>query len=129
LVRTAILADPAAVTSVLNSPPEIRAIADAVVLWNAQWSESAHSLAAPLGAARVAVERSLATLDENCLDEPITGPRLIPVPAGSRTIFVVIGSGVWTWRQVTAELPLPSISLDGERPVDQQAAQAVVTRN
>jgi hypothetical protein len=131
VVRSSILADPAAVTSVLNSPPEIRSIAEAVILWNAQWSESAGSLAAPLGATRAAVERSLATLDENCLDEPIAGPRLIPVPAGTGTMFVVMGSGVWTWREVTAEPPLPQqrISVGYVGPADKPPAQALTTRN
>jgi hypothetical protein len=129
LVRTSILADPAAVTSVLNSPPEIRSIAEAVILWNAQWSQSAGSLAAPLGATRAAVERSLATLDENCLDEPIAGPRLIPVPAGTGTMFVVMGSGVWTWREVTAELPLPQPPISVGSAADKPRAQALTTAN
>jgi hypothetical protein len=100
LVRDAILADPAAMASVLNSPPHTRSIADAVVLWNAGWSESAASDSSPLGATRAAVERGLAALDRGCLDEPIAGPRLVPIPAGTGTMFVVFGSGNWTWRDV-----------------------------
>jgi hypothetical protein len=106
LVRNAILTDQAALTSVLNAPPETRSIAEAVVLWNAGWSESASVQASPLSATRAAVERGLTQLDEACLDEPVAGPRLIPIPAASGTMFVVFGSGTWTWRQVTQHQPL-----------------------
>jgi hypothetical protein len=100
LIRKAILDDPVAVTSVLNSPPHTRSIAEAVILWNAGWSESAASDTSPLGPTRAAVERSLGAVDGGCLDEPIAGPRLVPVPAGTGTMFVVFGSGNWTWRDV-----------------------------
>lgn len=103
LVRNAILNDPAAVDSVLNSPPQTRSIAEAIVLWSTGWSESAVLASSPLGATRAAVERGLATVDDGCLDEPIAGPRLIPIPAGTGTMFVVFGSGNWTWRAVAGD--------------------------
>lgn len=129
LVREAILADRAAVTSVLNSPPETRSIAEAVVLWNARWSESAGSVAAPLGAARAAVERSLAGVDRACLDEPITGPRLVPIPAGVGTMFVVFGSGSWTWREVLENRQAATLALDGNWQAVERGAQPAPDRN
>lgn len=99
-IRESILADPAAMASILRAPPETRSIAEAVVLWNVRWAQSAQSVEAPLAAARAAVERSLASASKGCLDEPITGPRLLPIPAGAGTMFIVFGSGTWTWREV-----------------------------
>jgi hypothetical protein len=103
LVRKAILADPVAVQSVLSAPPETRSIAEAVVLWNAGWSDSAGSPESPLRPTRTAVQQSLSTLEQHCLDEAIAGPRLVPIPAGRGTMFVVFGSGTWTWRDVLEE--------------------------
>ena len=49
-------------------------------------------------------KRELRELAEwNATDEPIAGPRLIPVPDGERTMFVVLGSGAWTWRQLVSD--------------------------
>lgn len=119
-ISDAILADPAALASVLNAPAQTRSIAGAIVLWNVHWSESATAIVAPLGATRAAVERSLASLDQGCLDEPIAGPRLIPIPAGSGTLFVVFGSGNWTWRQVVEGAPAATVAMDATLPVDEQ---------
>lgn len=99
-VSDGILNDPAALLAANNAPPETRSIAEAVVMWNQNWIEAASSLQEPLWPARAAVERSLASLPVECLDEPIAGPRLIPLPTGMGTTFLVFGSGEWTWRQV-----------------------------
>lgn len=101
VVARALVEDPAAVRSVLHSPPEIRSIAEAVVIWNAGWSPAAKSLNAPLGPARAIIERSLSAIDETCLDEPLAGPRLVAIPADPGTMFLVFGSGQWTWRDIT----------------------------
>ena len=106
-----LLADQKAVDSVLNLPRDARSVADAVVIWNAGWSNSASAVDAPLASARTSVEHSLTLLPERCLDEPIVGPRLVPVPAGSGTMFLVFGSGVWTWRELIAP-PVPDTVLE-----------------
>lgn len=112
-VRSAIMGDPAALSSVVQAPPETRSIAEAVVMWNQSWTAAASSADAPLGPARTAVERSLAAMPEECLDEPIAGPRLVPFPAGTGTMFLVFGSANWTWRDVAQSIePAPSM---GER--------------
>ncbi|MBA3667810.1 MAG: hypothetical protein H0W65_08820 [Sphingomonas sp.] len=100
LVQKSLMADPAAIAAVLHTPAESRSVAEAVVIWNAGWSETANTLDAPLGPARDALEKSLAPLADECLDEPVTGPRLLPIPDGDNTMFLVIGSGNWTWRQL-----------------------------
>lgn len=100
-------ADPAAVAAVLAAPPESRSIADAVIVWNAGWSEIARDPAAPLGPARALLERSLEAVPEDCLAEEVIGPRLVPVEAGEdRMMFVVIGSGTWRWSDLLLD-PLP----------------------
>lgn len=111
-VANALLADPPALDAVLNAPPETRSIADAIVIWNAGWSEAASTFDSSLGAVRAATERSLRALDDKCLDEPIAGPRIIPIPAGARTMLVVIGSGNWRWRDLIAEQQSAAGALD-----------------
>ena len=98
LVSKALLADPIVVEAIVRAPPETRSIADAIIIWNGGWADFAGSIEAPLGAVRAAAELNLRSLDDECLDEPIAGPRLIPIPVGTRTIFIVFGSSDWRWR-------------------------------
>ena len=103
LVSKSLTAEPAVATAILRTPRESRSIADAVVIWNAGWSNTAGSPGDPLGPARAVIEQSLRAVPDNCLDEPVAGPRLIPIPEGDRTMFLAIGSGNWTWRQLLTE--------------------------
>lgn len=103
VVAKALVADQAALMSVINSPPETRSVAEAVVIWNAGWSNAAGSLDAPLGPVRTVVEQSLETVDDSCLDLPIAGPRLVPIPDGDQTMFLAFGSGNWTWRELVTD--------------------------
>lgn len=114
LVTRAIVADPVAVAAVIDAPPETRSIAEAIVMWNAGWSNFATSAESPLNPTRLVVEQSLASVEDLCLDEPIAGPRLIPIPVADsqRTMFLVFGSGNWTWRELLAT-PAP---VDGTVP-------------
>lgn len=118
LVTEALVADPLAVDAVVRSPPETRSIAEAIVMWNAGWSPAASTADSPLSRPRAVVEQSLDTVETGCLDEPITGPRLIPIPMqeGQRTMFLVFGSGSWTWRElVTDPLVIDEKMLDNSR--------------
>lgn len=114
LVAKSVIAEPDVVAAVLTTPQESRSIADAVVIWNAGWSNTAGSPSEPLGPARAVIEHSLRSVPDNCLDEPVTGPRLVPIPEGERTMFLAIGSGNWTWRQLLTE-PDPALP-PGEAP-------------
>ncbi len=109
-VTKAVLADPVAVAAILQAPAETRSIAEAIVVWNAGWSDYTATVGAPLEPVRAAVRQSLGSIDEGCLDETVLGPRLVPIPAGSGTMFLVIGSGSWTWRQLTVD-PLPLLGM------------------
>ena len=99
-VSAALLADPVALAAIRDAPPDTRSIADAMVMWNAGWSAASSPDDAPLGPVRAAIERTLVATDETCLDEPMAGPRFVPIPNGEGTIFVVLGSGQWSWRQL-----------------------------
>ncbi len=105
VVMKALVADPAAVAAVIQAPPETRSIAEAIVMWNAGWSSAASSPESPLTPARTVVERSLNMVEDGCLDEPIAGPRLVPiaVPDSQVTMFLVFGSGNWTWRDLVTK--------------------------
>ena len=108
-VLDALLVDPDALAAIRNAPPETRSIAQAVVIWNEGWSPAAVALDAPLGLVRDTIERTLAAVAGGCLDEPIAGPRLLPIPdgTGEGTMFLVIGSGSWRWRHLVTPPPVP----------------------
>ncbi len=110
-VLDTLLLDPAAVDAVRRAPPETRSIAQAIVIWNAGWSPFAADLDSPLGIVRANIETSLKTAADACLDEPVAGPRLLPIPngTGTGTIFLVFGSGSWTWRALLLPPPVPAI--------------------
>ena len=110
VVHDALLFDPEAMAAIRNAPPETRSIADAVVIWNEGWSPAALASNGPLAVVRATIELSLSTVPDFCLDEPVAGPRLVPIPdaGATRTIFLVIGSGHWTWRQVVASSAIPA---------------------
>lgn len=119
LVSKSLTAEPAVAAAMQTTPRESRSIADAVVIWNAGWSSTANAPGDPLGPARASIEQSLRSAPDNCLDEPVAGPRLVPIPEGERTMFLAIGSGNWTWRQLLAD---PDPALPPTRPADDQSA-------
>lgn len=100
LVSETLLLNPAALDAIRKTPPETRSIADAIVIWNIGWAPAALSPVDPLFVVRTTIEEGLSKVDPGCLDEPVEGPRLLPFPdaAGTRTIFLAVGSGSWTWR-------------------------------
>jgi len=121
VVMKALVADPAVVASVIQAPPETRSIAEAIVMWNAGWSSAASTPLSPLTPAREVVEQSLRSIEDGCLDEPIAGPRLVPiaVPDSQRTMFLVFGSGNWSWRELisdTAAVPEATAVKPRDRP-------------
>lgn len=108
-VAKGIIADPEALAAVINAPPETRSIADAIVLWNAAWAPATASdtpeVQAPLEPVRTNVQATLQALPEDCLSLIVTGPRLIAVPNGGRTMILVFGSGDWAWQTLIDPAP------------------------
>ena len=119
VVIEGLLRDAVAVEAIRSAPVEARSIADAIVIWNVGWAPSALTDLDPLFVVRAAIERSLSGVPDGCLDEAVTGPRLVPIPdaSGTRTIFVVFGSGNWTWRALLRPPPLPGAEAVGPVPV------------
>lgn len=99
-VGKAIVDDPAAVDAIVHAPAETRSIADAIVIWNMGWSAAAQETGAPLEPVRANVLATLHAVPEDCLSSTVSGPRLVPVPNGDRTVFLVFGSGDWSWKSL-----------------------------
>ena len=102
-----LLLDPTTLGTLRAAPPETRSIAGAVMMWNEGWIPAALTPDTPLWTVRANVEATLATVPDACLDEEIIGPRLLPIPDanGTDTMFVVLGSGRWMWRQMVSLPP------------------------
>lgn len=99
-VAAAINADPDAVTRIRSAPAQMRSVAGAIVIWNAGWPDGVRLPEDPLQRVRNVIEGTLQGVDQACLDEIVTGPRLIAVPNGEYTIYAVLGSGTWSWAQL-----------------------------
>lgn len=105
-VAKAIVADPATVAAIVQAPADTRSIADAIVIWNVGWSAAAMEAGAPLEPVRANVIATLQAAPEDCLASPVAGPRLVPVPNGDRTLFLVFGSGEWSWKSLIEPVPV-----------------------
>ncbi len=97
-VAKGIIADPVAVDAIIRAPAELRSVADAIVVWNAAWAPATEDLGSPLGPVRANVTATLQSAPDDCLSAIVTGPRLIAVPNGERTLILVFGSGDWSWK-------------------------------
>jgi hypothetical protein len=119
-IADSLLNDPIALAAVQQAPPETRSVAEAVVAYNAGWSSAAQTIDAPLGPVRANVVARLQLIEDRCLDEIVSGPRLITFPSpDGRTTIVVFGSGRWTWRNLLTTppdvVPWPEPSLPAAR--------------
>lgn len=101
----ALLRDEALVDIIRRAPPDTRSVADAIVMWNDGWSAAALAADSPLVRIRENIEQSLKEIPAKCLDEPIVGPRLLPIPdvTGEGAVFLVFGSGNWAWRALLVD--------------------------
>lgn len=66
-----------------------------LMLWNGGWSDQAE-----VGPLRDAVVQVLGSAPANCLDAPLTGPRLIFLSTDNSVVSVAVGSGMWHWRDL-----------------------------
>ncbi|MBA3668639.1 MAG: hypothetical protein H0W71_00990 [Sphingomonas sp.] len=104
-VALAVVSDPKAVDAIVHAPLETRSIADAIVIWNVDWSAATAEPEGPLKAVRTNVTETLQMAPPECLSSPILGPRLVPIPNGDRTLFLVFGSGEWSWNALLEPEP------------------------
>lgn len=102
-VTKTITDDSATIAALRAVPRSERSISEAIVIWNAGWSEMAASTDAPLASVRIAMQQTLRALPSDCLAEIVAGPRLIQIATEQGTTFLAIGSGQWRWAQLIEE--------------------------
>ena len=99
--------DPTVPAEIDKVPRTDRSISEAIVIWNAEWSNTAMADDAPLRNIRLRIESTLSELPLECLETPVAGPRLIPITVDGSTTFLAFGSGHWTWQQLIEPRPEP----------------------
>ncbi|WP_168075514.1 hypothetical protein [Caulobacter sp. SSI4214] len=91
--------DPAALDALQALPVDNRSVANAVMLWDGTWRQDGP--ARPIAALRAALQRALTGAPPACLAADNIGPRLIMLRDGRGTTLLAVGSGAWTWAQLT----------------------------
>ncbi len=107
VVTRQLTSDPTVPAEIDMVPRADRSISEAIVVWNAQWSNTAIADDGPLRNVRDRIESTLAELPLECLETPVAGPRLIPIVIDGSTTFLAFGSGQWTWQQLIERQPDP----------------------
>lgn len=115
-VLAAIQTDEKALGALSRLPTDALSVAGALQLWDgAAWAEETalggKGVTLPI---REAAVRALAGAPAECLDAPVIGPRFLIVEPDKRAVVLVLGSGVWRWRDlilqagVQVDTPPPS---------------------
>jgi hypothetical protein len=112
-INLALTGDEAARTALDALPAQSIGLANSIVIWTTSWSEGAKEPAGPLAPLRLAIESTLATLPQACLETAVFGPRLLIVTTTRRANVLVFGTGQWNWAQLIAESREPE-ALDRE---------------
>lgn len=97
-ISHSIATDFAAMAELRALPPSIRTSADAVLLWNGQWTlPDGGSDGIDPRALRRVIEQAVAESPIECRLAMNIGPQFVQVAEENRTVMVVIGSGRWRW--------------------------------
>jgi hypothetical protein len=108
-VQAALQTNEGLMRSLPHIPRDQRSVANAIMVWNAQWVTPDPDLApAAFEVIRDVVAGTVAAASEECRLQPQGGPRLIMLPGTTETIVLALGSGTWRWQDV----------LDTARPSD-----------
>jgi hypothetical protein len=108
-VQAALRTSEGVMRSLPHIPRDQRSVANAIMVWNAQWVTPDPDLApVAFEAIRDVVAGTVAAASEGCRLQPQGGPRLIMLPGANETIVLALGSGTWRWQDV----------LDTARPSD-----------
>lgn len=99
-VQAALAAVPEVQRALAAVPTTKRSVADAIVVWNSDWSPLAADIDAPLASVREVVTNTLKVLPSGCLAETVNGPRLVLVNAAGMTMVLAFGSGSWRWQDL-----------------------------
>jgi len=96
-------------------PRDQRSVANAIMVWNANWVTPATDLQpGAFDDIRDVVATTVAAASETCRLQPQGGPRLILLPGTTENVVLALGSGTWRWQDV----------LDTARPSDGQVQVA-----
>ncbi|WP_309643920.1 hypothetical protein [Phenylobacterium sp.] len=102
------LREDATVRAALSAiPREARSLANAIMLWDGRWVESASMSARQSAPIREAIILGVRTAPAACRDETLRGPLLIAVPDRFGTTLLAVGSGVWKWSDLLPEAGAP----------------------
>ena len=127
-IARAITENPDAMAALAALPPDLRTEADAVMLWNGEWTPDdepsllsffapEHPPEHPMEPLKQVVMATLRAAPLECQDTEVTGPQLIPVAEPGRTTMLVVGSGNWRWSALLDplyETPVALQELAGE---------------
>lgn len=88
-------------------PREARSLANAIMLWDGRWVETATMSAGQVLPIRDAIILGVRTAPAACRDEEMRGPLLIAVPDRFGTTLLAVGSGAWRWSDLLPDAALP----------------------
>lgn len=81
-------------------PVSQRSVANAVMLWDGQWSQD--SLSGGKALLRALLIKAVAGARPECLSAVNHGPVLFYVPDAAATVVIAVGSGDWRWGDLMA---------------------------
>jgi hypothetical protein len=88
-------ASPEVRRSLDEMPPAQRSVANAVMLWDGQWSQD--SISGGKALLRALLIKAVAGARPECLSNVNHGPVLFYVPDANATVVIAVGSGDWRW--------------------------------
>ncbi len=108
-VQTALQTSQDVMASLPKVPRDQRSVANAIMVWNAQWlTPDSKFQPTAFNAIRDVVAGTVAAASDACRLQPQGGPRLIVLPGPAENVVLALGSGTWRWQDV----------LDTARPAD-----------
>ena len=97
-VQTRLEQDPPVLGALAAVPRSDRSVANAMQLWNGEWTPHARELAGPLALVRAAVVEVIEDAPARCRNQLVRGPRFVLISDDpSRTTVLALGSGEWRW--------------------------------
>lgn len=100
-VTSNLRANAAVQAALAEIPRRSRSVANAVMLWNGDWtSDETVGGRSSLAVLRLVIAASVRAAPFECRDSLVVGPRLIFVPDAVGTAVLAIGSGSWSWGQL-----------------------------
>ncbi len=100
-VQAALQSSEAVWTSLPRISREQRSVANAIMVWNIDWSAADAKLdATAMAAIRDVVAGTIAAASPACRLQPQGGPRLIVLSDARENTVLAMGSGMWRWQDM-----------------------------